>query len=80
MSQAEEFKWTRAVWVKGDEEEEGTILTKWVQDKIVRWPVKINALRALSEGRSPNKSWLKFDLVKLKCSSSKTHILRFNCI
>ncbi|XP_047128315.1 uncharacterized protein LOC124809006 isoform X3 [Hydra vulgaris] len=73
MSQAEEFKWTRAVWMEGDDEEEGTILTKWVQGEFVRWPVKINALRALSEGRSPNKNWLKFDLVKLKCCSNDRH-------
>ncbi|XP_047123646.1 uncharacterized protein LOC124806625 isoform X6 [Hydra vulgaris] len=73
MSQAEEFKWTRAVWMEGDDEEEGTILNKWVQGENVRWPVKINALRALSEGRSPNKNWLKFDLVKLKCCSNDHH-------
>ena len=63
--------WSRAVWLKGENEQEAVILTKWisVSDNSVHWPHKINALRAENEDRDICSSWKTFPLVKIKVQS-----------
>ena len=67
--------YARCVWVEENEliEEEDTILASWVDEalKTVRWPTKINALRAMREMRDPEPNWKTFTLVKVKFRSGK---------
>lgn len=64
-------EWTRAVWLEGDVEEEGTIPSCWITDNTVFWPNGINVLRAMSEMQQPTEKWKPFKLVKVKITSSK---------
>lgn len=65
----------RCVWSEGDDkkEEEATILGSWVneEEKTMRWPTKINVIRALMEQRDPEPHWKTFKLLKVKLRSSK---------
>eukprot|EP00111_Clytia_hemisphaerica_P011544 TCONS_00033884-protein len=64
----------RCVWSEGDDkkEEEATILGSWVneEEKTMRWPTKINVIRALMEQRDPEPHWKTFKLLKVKLRSN----------
>jgi hypothetical protein len=62
-------KWSRAVWKEGDQEEELVIPSSWIEGKFIRWPNSSSAAAALKEMRKPEKTWLKFNLIKVKFSS-----------
>lgn len=62
-------KWSRAVWKEEDQEEELDIPSSWIEGNFVRWPNSSSAVAALKEMRKPDKTWLKFDLIKVKFSS-----------
>lgn len=62
-------KWSRAVWKEGDQEEELDIPSSWIEGNFVIWPNSSSAVVALKEMRKPDKTWLKFDLIKVKFSS-----------
>lgn len=62
-------KWARAVWKEGDQEEELVIPSSWIEGKSIRWPNSSSAAAALKEMRKPEKTWLKFNLIKVKFSS-----------
>lgn len=64
-----EKTWSRAVWLEGDQEEEGVIPTCWVKNKSVMWPSGTNVLKAMREMKLPEEHWIKFDLVKIKFTS-----------
>lgn len=66
-----EKTWSRAVWLEGDQEEEGVIPTCWVKNKSVMWPSGTNVLKAMREMKLPEEHWIKFDLVKIKFTSGK---------
>lgn len=63
--------WTRAVWLEDNEEQEGVIPQKWIQNQMVHWPPGVNAARAMDEMRTPTPSWRKFTLVKVKVASGE---------
>lgn len=58
--------WSRAVWLEGDQEEEGVILICWVKNKSVMWLLGINVLKVMREMKLLEEYWIKFDLVKIK--------------
>nr|XP_011423798.2 serine/threonine-protein kinase PRP4 homolog isoform X2 [Crassostrea gigas]XP_011423799.2 serine/threonine-protein kinase PRP4 homolog isoform X2 [Crassostrea gigas] len=62
-------KWSRAVWREGDQEEELVIPSSWIEGKFIRWPNSSSALAALKDMRKPEKTWQKFNLIKVKFSS-----------
>lgn len=62
-------KWSRAVWRDGDQEEELVIPSSWIEGKFIRWPNSNSALAALKDMRKPEKTWQKFNLIKVKFSS-----------
>lgn len=64
-----EKTWSRAVWLEGDQEEEGVIPICWVKNKSVMWPSGTNVLKAMREMKLPEEHWIKFDLVKIKFTS-----------
>lgn len=61
--------WARAVWLEDNEEQEGVIPQKWIQNQMVHWPPGVNAAPAMAEMRDPTPSWRKFTLVKVKIAS-----------
>ena len=61
--------WVRAVWVEKGREEEGVIPSVWLEDKTVRWPKGITAMRDLNNQEKPSKDWHIFPLRKIKCTS-----------
>ena len=67
--------WSKAVWLEGNIEEVGTVLTSWVVNENIRWPVGINALRAMVEQKMPDEKWKSFPLVKVKLSSGNIFFL-----
>lgn len=34
----ENKKWKRAVWIEGNQEEEGVVPTSWIDGETLRWP------------------------------------------
>ncbi|XP_057310432.1 uncharacterized protein LOC130648402 isoform X1 [Hydractinia symbiolongicarpus] len=62
--------YTKCVWVEklNGMEQEATIPSSWVfaAEGVIRWPVKVNALRAMQEQRLPQENWKTFNLVKVK--------------
>lgn len=63
------MEWSRAVWQEGKRDEEGTVPSSWIKGEMLFWPTGVNALRAMSEGHSPNAKWKQFPLVKIKMKS-----------
>ena len=67
--------YARCVRHEGDElrEEEETVLGTWVdeQQMTIRWPTKVNVLRAMREMRDPEPHWKTFTLLKIKIRSGK---------
>lgn len=64
-------KWSRAVWKEDGQEEEGVVPSIWisVSENVVKWPSRINAIRAMKELRHPEKKWECFELIKVKITS-----------
>uniref|UniRef100_A0A7M5V9G8 Uncharacterized protein n=1 Tax=Clytia hemisphaerica TaxID=252671 RepID=A0A7M5V9G8_9CNID len=62
--------YARCVWHEGNDqlEEEETLLGTWVDEKnhTIRWPTRVNVLRALREMRDPEPHWKTFTLIKVK--------------
>jgi len=67
----ENKKWTRAVWIEGNQEEEGVVPTSWIDGKTLRWPFGCSATKALKDQRPPEQKWLTFKLLKIKLQSSE---------
>ncbi|XP_021373032.1 arginine/serine-rich coiled-coil protein 2-like isoform X1 [Mizuhopecten yessoensis] len=63
------MSWIRAVWIEGNQEEEGVVPSNWVKGKILYWPNGINAEKAIKMGREPTDKWRKFQVIKNKCQS-----------
>ncbi|MPC70107.1 hypothetical protein E2C01_064345 [Portunus trituberculatus] len=61
--------WARAVWLEDNEEQEGVIQHKCIQNHMVHWPPGVNAARPMDEMRDLTPSWRKFTLVKVKLAS-----------
>jgi hypothetical protein len=61
--------WVRVVWMEKGREEEGVIPSVWLEDKTVRWPKGITAMRDLNNQEKPSKDWHIFPLIKIKCTS-----------
>ena len=65
-------RYTRAVWEEPPNGEfEGVILTKWIKDGYVCWPVGVDPSRAIVEDRDVDDKWKRFIWVKNKVQSSK---------
>jgi len=66
--------YARCVWHEGNDqlEEEETLLGTWVDEKnhTIRWPTRVNVLRALREMRDPEPHWKTFTLIKVKLWSN----------
>jgi len=45
----ENKKWTRAVWIEGNQEEESVVPTSWIDGKTLRWPIGCSATKALKD-------------------------------
>lgn len=74
MADVNSMKWTRAVWLEGEEEMELVIPSNWVSvsKKCVYWPPKnINEQAALNSCKQPSSKWKKFPLVKVKLAAGK---------
>jgi len=58
------------MWVERSDgpDQEATIPAGWVDSNsmTVRWPVRVNALRAMQENRVPEAHWKTFKLIKIK--------------
>lgn len=65
--------WGRIVWQENETVFNEVIPMKWVneEDMIVYWPVKVNALRAMNEERSPEEGWKEFKMLKKKVESGQ---------
>ena len=61
----ENKKWTRAVWIEGNQEEEGVVPTSWIDGKTLRWPFGCSATQALKDQRPPEQNRLTFKLLKI---------------
>ena len=70
--------WVRAVLKENGKEEEGVIPSCWINDSSVHWLSKMNVLRAAQERKEPDKTWLKFSLVKIKCRDGEKINACFN--
>ena len=69
------MSWSKAVWLEGNIEEVGTVPTSWIENEYIRWPVGVNALRAMAEQKIPDEKWKSFPLVKVKLSSGNFFLL-----
>ena len=69
--------WARAVWNEDGKSFAGTCPYNWIDEekKVLRWPVKINSLRAMNEERTPEENWRTFQLIKIKLRSG-IHVLQ----
>ena len=52
------MSWCKAVWKEDDQQYCKTVPSSWVdkENKMARWPVKVNAARAMIEGRIPEEN------------------------
>ena len=69
------MSWSKAVWLGGNIEEVGTVPTSWIEYEYIRWPVGMNALRAMAEQKIPDEKRKSSSLVKVKLSSGNTFFL-----
>ena len=80
------MSYSKAAWIEkvGGPEQIATIPSCWidVEKETVRWPVKVNPIRAMKEMRLPQESWKTFKLTKVKLQDSKTFyfILYTQCL
>lgn len=73
------MSYSRAVWLEGAKEEEGTVSSNWIVDGKVYWPSGPHGVvNAMKNKRKPDTAtWMCFDLVKVKYVSGKSisHLL-----
>ncbi|XP_060599914.1 serine/arginine repetitive matrix protein 2-like [Ruditapes philippinarum] len=62
--------WVRAVWMEGDREEEGVVPETWIKGGYLFWPPGVDARKAREKKISPQSTWRKFELIKIKCKSA----------
>jgi hypothetical protein len=63
--------WVRAVWMEGDRKEEGVVPETWIKGGYLFWPPGDDARKAREKKISPQSTWRKFELIKIKCKSGK---------
>ncbi|XP_022111444.1 uncharacterized protein LOC110990668 isoform X2 [Acanthaster planci] len=61
--------YSRAVWREEKREEEGTVPSNWIRNRMLFWPPGPNAIKAYESRQEPRDNWRQFPLVKLKLSA-----------